>query len=149
MDEHDSKPTEAELREAAALARALDEGEVALTTARELETVALLHFAEKGPLDAVRLQRAQNRAWDEAQKRKRFVRWAMPAFAFAAAAAVLIMVVGPKRHPDITPLPVPDTALLRAQAAAMRGESSALDAAMLRYRERMYETIRRDYGGQR
>lgn len=166
-DERD--PTEEEIREAEALARAL-EGEVrdeAPTDA--LETAALLRASQdRGELSELRQRAVQKRVLEaeaaaapdgheaageddeEAEEPgTRWLRWVAPAATVAAAAAVMLVFI-PGDRPVGTSLPPPGSGLLRAQAAAARGE--AADAAMLqvgmrRFRARYFAALERRYRG--
>lgn len=146
VEDHDLEPTEQELKDAAALAEAMDQSESASASQRELAAVALMKFANQGPLDEVRLQRAQTNAWERARRKRRALMWMAPSVAFAAAAALLLLLTSPRAE---AVLPAPDASLLRAQADAVRGDATSLDSAMKLYRRRMYTAMRNQYGDSR
>jgi hypothetical protein len=122
----DDEPTEEELRQARALARAL-EGEPDPDAPLEaVETAAFLRYArDGGRLDQLAL------------RRRRPFRWPALAIVAVVAAAGLMLLVRPR-----PPVPPPPTAaLLRAQASAARGSPgglAALDQEMQRYRQAMF-----------
>jgi hypothetical protein len=162
-DGEDQEPTEAELREAAALAAAL-EGERAAETSAvaaapddALEAAALLRHA-RAPIvvppaaePAVAAQVAP--ALDARRTRGRRARiWIATSLVAPAAAAVWLLAatIGGRPAPlSALPPPAPSADLLAAQAQATRGGGQAgaalarLDVEMRAYRRRYHEGLRR------
>ena len=154
----DLEPTEEELREAAALAQALDRG-----SAREglpddaFETAALLRFGtDAGELDEGRADAILDEALRSARPRRPraakapWWRWLVPAglvTAAAAAAVVGVLVSGEAGPPETAAsLPAPSSALLRAQAAAAAGDDpEALDQAMEAHRAEIFDRLGERY----
>jgi len=167
-DERD--PTEEEIREAEALARAL-EGEAADEAPGDaMETAALLRASQdRGELSELRERAVRKRVLEadvaqepnaseaealedkggEDEPGTRWVRWVAPAATVAAAAALMLVFV-PAEAPPGTQLPQPGAGLLKAQAAAARGagaEAAMLQAGMRRFRARYLAALERRYGG--
>ena len=166
-DERD--PTEEELREAAALARAL-QGEAAEDAPEDaLETAALLRAGQQGELSELRERAVQKRVLqaegaaevdesgaessggeeDAEAPATRWLRWIAPAATVAAAAAMMLVFI-PGDRPEGTSLPAPGAGLLRAQALAAQGkgaEAAMLQAGMRRFRARYFAALERRYGG--
>jgi hypothetical protein len=151
----DDQPTPEELRQAEALARAL-EGQPAAAAAdsEDLAVAGLLRFARsEGILDPARATALGAGLRGEAgrqRRRRRAARWLlvlMPLTLSAAAAAFLLV---PRRPPAVV-LPSPSPALLATQAAAARGNDGAFDALdrqMREYRRLMFKQLRAPAGGQ-
>ncbi len=162
------EPSEEELAEAEALARALDRGTGTPSLPDDaLATAALLRYSQDGGelpgarksqiLDDVFAQakparvetRASGVAWLS------WLKWLVPVAGLGAvAAAVLVFVVLPQAAPGptemaATALPAPRIELLRAQArAAMPGADAdaELSAAMRSYRGELYAALEERYG---
>ncbi len=157
-DDMDLEPTEEELREAAALAQALDRG-----SAREglpddaFEIAAMLRFgADGGELGEDRSDAILEEALRTARPRRpraekgAWWRWLVPAgLVTAAAAAALIGVLAtqaPETPTTAAVLPDPSSALLQAQAAAAAGDDpAALDRAMEAHRAQVLERLSERY----
>lgn len=146
MDDFE-EPTEEELAEAAALARALDRGSAVNPPEDVLGAAALLRFSRDGAeLSDERLDAILGEVMESARPQRPKVdarpwwRFLVPAgLVAAAAAAVLIMLPTP---PTDTQLPGPSIALLRAQASsAAASDDEALDDAMASYRDEVLATI--------
>lgn len=157
-DDMELEPTEEELREAAALAQALDRG-----SAREglpddaLEIAAMLRFgADGGELADDRADALLDEALRAARPRRpraekgAWWRWLVPAGLVTAAAAAGVIGVLAMRG-DETPttaavLPEPSNALLQAQAAAAAGDDpEALDRAMEAHRAQVLARLAERY----
>jgi hypothetical protein len=166
MDDDD--PTEEELREAEALARALDRGAGTSELPEDaLETAALLRYAngegelrddrKKAILDEV-LASAKPRAEEAAARAPAWtawLKWLVPGGVLAAAAVwaiVALRVAEPTTTESAvaaTSLPAPSLDLLRAQArAATESEDGAelLASAMHEYRGEVYAALGERYG---
>jgi len=172
MKPEDDNPTDEELREAAALAAALEDdtpradaaaGEV---PAEALETAALLRHT-RAPLTlppahepiatahaAPELEARRGRR----RRRKRIWIGATLAAPAMAAALLLSVLTRPtsERAPSLrTGLPAPTADLLAAQAEAIRGGRdasaalAALDSKMRAYRRQYHDDLRRRGGGRR
>jgi hypothetical protein len=145
-------PTEAELREAELLARALEEpvepGRDLAPVDDALGAATLVRAARFAGLGELRARAALERAWPE---RARPIRARAIAAALAAAAAAFVWFVLRPRGP--AQLPAPGVQLLRAQLAAARPAPPAalarLDAEMAAYRKQVYASLGRAYGGRR
>ena len=145
-DDIDFEPTEEELREAAALARALDRGGAQEgLPADAFETAAMLRFgSDGGALTKERSDALLEEALRSARPHRPrahkgpWWRWLLPVGLSTAAAAALIGTLasaGPEPHTTAMRLPAPSSVLLRAQAAAAAGDDpEALDRAMKAHR---------------
>jgi hypothetical protein len=163
----DDEPTQAELEEAEALARALESGHVPPARDRgrgqegppedALGAAAFLRYAKDGgSLDATRadailsdalarvrppVQTSRGRAWG----------WRLfgaLGFATAAAAAALIVARAPLREESASTLPAPPRALLEAQIDAAGGRVASLDALTVEtngYRRAVYGVLHDRY----
>ncbi len=170
MKPEDEQPSEEELREAAALAAALENdtaGGSAPTDA--LETAALLRHA-RAPLavppahePVAAAHAAPALETRRVPRRRRARMWiAISVVAPAAAAGWLFLAQSPMRaqrhqiQPKIIVAPpAPSSGLLAAQAAATRGGDAPgtalarLDIEMRAYRRQYHEGLRRAHGGPR
>ena len=158
-DETEKPPTDDELREAAALAHAL-EGSLAAGSAPPpdaLEAAALLSGSSRSmQLDPARsaaiLAELQSRVRPPA-RRPRWVRVAVGAAGMAAAAMLAFVV--PQRGmapPAPHPLPRAPAELLSAQLASIRNPgvgAADLDRELHAYRETLYAALERQHGGRR
>jgi hypothetical protein len=138
------EPTPEELREAEALARALEGGRSA-GAAPERAAAALLAYSHHGGLSpeakargVVEVTRLRGARW----------RWSVRAGALAVsvAAAALVVVYWPRMPSS---LPPPDVELLRAQSRAAGGDAAAvaaMDERMRGYRGQLLASLERRYG---
>ena len=149
MVEDEADPTPEELREAEALARALDAQAPDGAAPRDaLETAALLRYArDGGALAPERVRALAERVRIERARRSRTRRRArLVASAIGGAlalAASLLLVLRPS-SPDLAPPGPPPLALLTAQTrAATRepGALAALDVEMQRYRRQLHASL--------
>jgi len=164
-EDEQREPSEDELREAAALADALEGGPATPGSppADALEAAALLHHARAPiavpPALEPRVMAEVAAALDarRARGRRRARVWiATSLIAPAAAAAWLLFATVPSRHARMSamPPPAPTADLLAAQAEAIRGGGQAgaalarLDSEMRAYRRAYHERLRRDLGGE-
>jgi hypothetical protein len=148
----DDEPTPEELREAEALARALDGGAPESAPPPEaLEVAALLRHAHgDGRLDPAREQALGARLRAEVRPPRRRRLWLLAPLLVGATAVLLLIPRSRPRLPELTTLPPPSAALLAAQAEAARGKGpalAALDAQMRAYRRELYERLQA--GGRR
>jgi hypothetical protein len=134
----DDAPTPEELREAEALARALEGDPQAAAPADVMPAVGLLRHARARGLDPARSQAlgAKLRAEVAARPRgRRWLLWLLPPLVAAAAAGLLLVPMARSPSPagiasrsrTAPALPRPSETLLAAQAAAARGDRGALD----------------------
>lgn len=145
----DEDPTEQELAEAAALARALDGSAAASAPEDALSTASFLRYATHGAaLDPERSQAILEdalRGARKAQRRSRRLGF-FAAFGISiAAASVLLFTRIVLQEP--APLPAPPSGLLSAELDAARGagDLAALDSEMRPYRGRIYATLEERY----
>lgn len=148
----DDQPTDDELREAAALAEALEAKEPGSgAPADALEAAQLLRFtSDGGALSKEQLERG--RAEVEARVgRRKHARW----MGMAAAAAIVLVVGGvatlhrqaPRSAPP-APVDAAELAVLRAQAQAIASrDPGKLELAMQRYRRSWLTQLGQGYGG--
>jgi hypothetical protein len=168
MKPEDEQPTEEELREAAALAAALEGApaaaagaDPAAAPADALETAALLRHARAPlvvPPALEPIAAAQAGAVLDARRARRRLRgraWMIPAIAAPAAAAVFLFTMTLRQTappPTTAGAPPPPADLLAAQAQATRGgrEASAalatLETKMRAYRRQYHDGLRRGGG---
>jgi hypothetical protein len=157
-DDMELEPTEEELREAAALAQALDRG-----SARDglpddaLQMAAMLRYGtDGGELGEERSDALLEEALRTARPRRpraekgAWWRWLVPAgLVTAAAAAALVGVLatrGGEAPTTAAALPEPPSSLLQAQAAAAAGDDpEALDRAMEAHRAAVLERLGERY----
>jgi len=134
----DDAPTPEELREAEALARALEGDPQAAPPADVMPAVGLLRHARARGLDPARAQAlgAKLRAEVTARPPRRWLWFLLPPLLVTAAAGLLLvpMATSPSappvasHSPSAPPPPArPSEALLAAQAAVARGDRGALD----------------------
>jgi hypothetical protein len=149
MTAEEKPPTEAELREAELLARALEgpdgPGRDLSPVEDALGAAYLLRGSRRMELGELRARAVQERIWP---RRSRALSAAAVLLAAAAAAAAIVL--WPRRAAE---LPAPSVQLLRAQLAAARpGEQATIDplaAEMSGYRAQIYGALARAYGGHR
>ncbi len=157
-DDMELEPTEEELREAAALAHALDRGSAKDGLPDDaLQMAAMLRYgADGGDLDEERSDAILEEALRTARPRRpraekgAWWRWLVPAgLVTAAAAAALIGVLATRTGEapaTAAALPEPPSALLQAQAAAAAGDDpEALDRAMEAHRAAVLERLGERY----
>jgi hypothetical protein len=159
-EEPSQEPSEEELREAAALAHALepDAGDRE-APADALEAAALLRHA-RAPIAVppaheplATAQAAQALDARRTRTRRRAARWIATSLVVPGLAAAWLMVSTTARRsapPAATALPAPSPALLAAQAEAARGGGAALarlDLEMRAYRRAYHDGLRRRGGG--
>jgi len=150
MTEDDRPPTEAELREAELLARALeqraDPGRDLRPVGDALATAWLLRASKDAGVARVPAGGALERG-------PAGHTWRTRARAVAAAAAVVAtvaaFVASHGRGPS--PLPAPPASLLQAELAAARPDAplAQVDAERAAYRRRIFEALGHAYGGER
>jgi hypothetical protein len=155
MTTADEEPTEAELREAEALARALDRGRGDPEMPEDaLGTAAFLRFAKDGGAldpDQARAILADALARARPPRARPAWRWrifGVLGLAAAGAAALLIVARAPIGDAADT-LPAPPRALLEAQIDAAGGRVASLDALAAEtrdYRTTVYGALRDRYG---
>jgi hypothetical protein len=145
MVEDESDPTPEELREAEALARALERQASAGDAPRDaLETAALLRYARDGgalPPERERALADRLRARPAAPSRRTRILVSALAGTLAAAASVLLAL---RANAPRVEAPVPPLELLTAQArAAARepGALAALDLEMQRHRRALHASL--------
>jgi hypothetical protein len=141
----DDEPTAEELREAEALARALEGAPSdAAAPPEALETAALLRYTHGGgQLDPARAQTLAGKLRSEVRPRRR--RWWWLGLAPLAVGAVGLTLFATMGGRSPVTLPAPGPALLAAQAQAARGQPQALadlDAQMRAYRRTLFEKLR-------
>ena len=158
-DDEENPPTDQELREAAALARALDgaplEGPTAPADA--LEAAALLRASGQSiELDPARSAEILADLQRQVRPVVPSMRWARAVVGMASLAAAVLVVVLTSRVASPPPvaraLPRPSSALVGAQLRAIRHPSdpnAALDQELHRYRETLYAELERRHGGRR
>lgn len=134
-----------ELREAEALAKALEGAPDSGAPADALEAAALLRAA---PLDPVASAAIRARAMPPFRARR------FPIRAFAGSLAVIIIVLGAvtavkQKRPAAAPLPPPPPSLLAAQARAPREGLEPLAKEMAPYRGEVMVALARRYGARR
>lgn len=155
MTKDDDEPTEAELREADALARALDgrRGDPELPD-DALGTAAFLRYAKDGgALDADQAEAILADALARARPPRARPTWRWRVFGalgLAATGAVLVFIVARAPIGDAAnALPAPPRALLEAQIDAAGGRVASLDALTAEtrdYRATVYGALRDRYG---
>lgn len=146
----DEEPTEQELADAAALARALDGHGTASAPEDALSTASFLRYANRGKvLDPERSQAILEDAIRGARKSQRRSRrfGLFAAFGLSVAAASLLLFTRsvPKGP---APLPTPPSELLSAELEAARGgteDLAALENEMRPYRGRIYAALEERY----
>jgi hypothetical protein len=154
MTDDDQPTSPEELRQAEALARALDGQPTEATDSADLAVAGLLRYARsEGTLDPARARalgarlRREGAGQDPRPRASRWLLVLLPLTLSAAAAAFLLL----PRRPPVRVLPAPSPALLATQAAAARGSDGAfeaLDRQMREYRRLMFEQLRAPPGGE-
>jgi len=150
MTFEESPPTEAELRDAELLARALESPARASGDPTPVDDALgaawMLRASRRAELSELRARAVLDRAWP---KRAWPVRAAAAALV-AAAAALAILVLRPRGPAELPPPPVP---LLQAQIAAARPGTPAalatLETETAAYRSQLYRAFRHAYGEDR
>lgn len=155
MTTADEEPTDTELREAEALARALDRGRGDPDMPEDaLGTAAFLRFAKDGgALDSDQARAILADALARARPPRARSAWRWRIFgalglAAAGAAALLIVARAPIGN-AVDTLPAPPRALLEAQIDAAGGRVASLDALAAEthdYRATVYGALRDRYG---
>jgi hypothetical protein len=147
----DDEPTPEELREAEALARALDGAPSDSAAPPEaLEVAALLrHAKSEGALDPARTQALAAKLRAGVRPPRRRWLWIALAPVAAGVTAMVVLALTPIPEPvtvsRLRSLPVPAASLLQAQAEAARGQPRALadlDAQMRAYRQTLFGKLR-------
>jgi hypothetical protein len=144
-------PTEAELREAEELARALEQEQPG-PPGEALQGALLLLASRRGQLGELRGRAVLERAWQGSDRaRPRRARLSV-ALAGLAACVAAIFVVTRAQGPAMLPSAPPS--LLRAQLAAARpgaaaAELIALESEMAAHRARLHAAVARAYGSGR
>ncbi|MEM9067949.1 MAG: hypothetical protein AAGE52_05560 [Myxococcota bacterium] len=147
----DLPANEEELREAAALARALERGTAEEPPEDALQMAALLSFShDEGALDPDRSAAILEDVFKEARVRRPekapWWRWLIPVgVAGAAAAVAVIFVMKPAPPSGPMALPTPGSELLQAQAAAASGAATKLDSEMEDYRSTVLAALEDRY----
>jgi hypothetical protein len=146
-------PTDAELRDAELLARALEDPAGPGTDLAPVEDAVaaawMLRASRRDDLAELRARAVLDRVW---KRRTQPIRScaAAGALAVAAAAAVAIVALRPRGPAELPPASVP---LLQAQLAAARpgatGALAPLERQMAAYREQVYSALGRAYGARR
>lgn len=141
----DDEPTPEELREAEALARALDGDPSGSAPPPEaLEVAALLRHAHGQGLDPARAQALAAQLRSQVRRPRRRWPWLL-APVLAGAAAVALLIPWRRRElPALSAMPAPSPSLLAAQAEAARGgvpALSGLDAQMRAYRRQLFDRL--------
>jgi len=153
-DDPAAPPTDEELREAEALARALDRGNAHGVPDDALEAAAFLRYSKDGgELDAGRAEAILEDALSRARKPAIASRkgWLLGALGLAAAgAATWLTALGlePGHSPARAELPAPPAALLAAQVEVATNSSASLatlDARTDEYRSAVYATLKGRY----
>lgn len=142
----DEEPTEEELAEAAALARALERSSADSDLPEDaFEAAALVRYSlDGGELPADRKGAIWAEVIDKAKVPQpkaeagfaSWIKWLVPGLSLATVAAIAIVAIIGDRAPGLLPEPRAD--LLEAQARAASGEAEA--AAELERRMRTYRT---------
>jgi hypothetical protein len=155
MTMDDEEPTEAELREAEALARALDGGRgVREMPDDALGTAAFLRYAKDGgalDADQARAILADALARARPPRARPAWRWGIfGALGLAATGAALVLILARAPIGDAADtLPAPPRALLEAQIDAAGGRVASLDALTAEtrdYRASVYGALHDRYG---
>ncbi len=151
MTHEEDDPTEEELRDAEALARALDRGHAPAPPEDALGAAALLRYARSGAAlaearhDAILSQALQNARRKERPVRRLFLLSALG----LSLAATFALVVSQTTRSEPSLLPAPPSSLLSAQAEAARPGTESLatlGAEMKPYRSGVYEKLAEKYG---
>lgn len=153
MSEHDQweEPSEEELAEAAALARALERGTAEEPPEDALQAAALLNFSrDGGELSEERAEKILADVFSEAKVRRPeaaspWWRWLVPASLVGVAATAAVLITINPGVSDPTALPTPSRSLLQAQAAATTGDPGTLDDEMNDYRNSVLANLEQRY----
>lgn len=153
MSDHDEweEPSEEELAEAAALARALTRGTAEDPPEDALQAAALLSFSRDGAeLSPDRAEKILADVFAEAKVRRPeaaspWWRWLVPASLVGVAATAAVLISINPGVSDPTALPAPSRTLLQAQADATAGNADALDDAMDDYRSSVLANLEHRY----
>ena len=153
MTSKERPPTEAELRDAELLARALEDpvrpGRDVGPVADALGAAWLLRASRGAELSELRARAVMERAWPGGRRWLDPTPGAMAALGAAAAVAAILSALprGPAK------LPPPPVTLLRAQLAAARPGGAptlpALETEMDAYRQQLYGALGSAYGRRR
>ena len=147
----ENEPTPEEIREAEALARALEgDGSSPDLPEDALQTACLLRA---GDLDQKTSQAVFEKVLADSdlakpKSRPARLRWLVPVGGLATVALVGILLAQPQAQPAPATLPEPEAALLQAQgeAASPKGQDLvALAEQMNRYRRNMYQALSERY----
>ena len=149
----DQDPTEKELREAEALARALEgDGSPAEIPTDALEAASLLRASrEDAGLDPARQREIQDKILPAKEEPRRFpwLRWLVPV---AGVAGVLFLVMtvpmyskAPQQAAVMFPAPPRSLLMIQARAATRVEDLKALEKKMRAYRSRMYASLSGKY----
>jgi len=151
-DDDELSPSEEEIAEAEALARALDRGAAGGPVPEDaLGAGHLLRYAkDHGALDPARQQAILDEVLRDARvpAPKRGARWSLLGALALASAAAIVMVTTRRNEPAVAVrLPPPPRALLEAELDATRSREglSALHGEMTQYRARMYAALEERY----
>ncbi len=158
MNESDPEFDEAELREAEALARALERGSADEELPEDaLQSAALIRYGAGGGVlreereDAI-LEEVLAAA-DRVRARPKAAavpwwRWLFGAAGLAAVTALLLVILTSGEAGAPTALPSPDARLIEAQLARIedRSADARFDEAMQSYRGDVYAALERRYG---
>lgn len=159
MNEDDPDLGQDELREAEALAHALERGSATDDLPDEaFQTAALIRYGAGGGAlredreDAVleEVLAAADRARDRrgTERSTPWWHWLFGAAGLAAAAALVVLIVTSPGQPAPTALPAPDPRLIEAQLARLEGSEAdpRFDEAMRGYRGEVYAALEARYG---
>ncbi|HJZ84064.1 MAG TPA: hypothetical protein VKN99_02795 [Polyangia bacterium] len=154
MGDDEKEPTPQELAEAAALARALEEGRAGGGPPAPEDALAAAALVRLRGLDRARAQVVLDRVVAARRQARRRRAWMIlaPLGALAAAAVLALGLTAPlRRHAPAAlrsaTLPRPSTALIEAQLQAAHGQPAPLDAEMRSYRRALYGALASRYGG--
>lgn len=153
MSEHDEweEPSEEELAEAAALARAMERGVAEAPPEDALQAAALLNFSrDAAELPKDRADKILADVFAEAKVRRPeaaspWWRWLVPAGLVGVAATAAVLVAINPGFADPTELPAPSRSLLQAQVDATTGDPGSLDEEMESYRTSVLANLERRY----
>lgn len=148
----DQDPTEKELREAEALARALEgDGSPQGIPTDALEAASLLRASrEDAGLDPARQQEILKKILPQKEEPRRipWLRWLVPVAGVAGVLCLVMMVPIYSQAPQQAAVrfPAPPRSLLMVQARAARGKDlKELQKKMQKYRGRMYASLTGKY----